>query len=76
MPNHCYIEFTISGPRVDIYRLRERIRKNEHGHYCLFDSLLPMPDALEGTQYPSPLETGIIADKRDRQVTTSVRNRA
>jgi hypothetical protein len=40
---------------------------DEQEHVLLFDSLLPMPEALRGTASPSPLETGTVRDKATRE---------
>src|SRR5688572_12830242 len=62
MPNHCYCTLTIDGPEADLAHLRNRIKTNDEGDHILLASVLPMPAALEGTTWPSPLDTGEIAD--------------
>jgi hypothetical protein len=78
MPNHCYCTLTIDGPEADLKELRKRLAVDEHGHYCLFESVLPMPDDLRGTESPSPLEIGTVHDetlRRHRPLTDAERER-
>lgn len=76
MPNYCNCTLRIDGSRDDLANLRARLRLDDEGHYRLFESLLPMPDALRDTDSPSPLETGTVFDEgtgRQRPITTAER---
>jgi hypothetical protein len=67
MPNYCYCTLWIDGPAADLADLRRRVTTDEHGHHCLFESLVPMPKDLRDTTSPSPLETGTIYDDETKQ---------
>jgi hypothetical protein len=77
MPNHCYDTLTIEGSEADIDHLRGRLTVDDHGFCHLFESLLPMPDELRNTTWPSPLENGTFHDeamRRERPLTEAERN--
>ena len=55
MPNWCENELVISGRKADIDRLMGYV-KGEKEAFC-FNSILPLPKELEGTQSPANIVT-------------------